>query len=362
MTARVFILLGLCQLLPSGNLIWAQPPACAARNVILVIGDGMGLAQLSYLAYSSESPIAVESFPVIGFQKTHSATHLITDSGAAATAFSCGIKTYNNAIGVNIDSVPCVNLFELAKEKGKHTGIVVTSSLVHATPAAFVAHQALRGFHEAIAENLVNLGVDYIVGGGQMYFKNRFSDDRDLLEELESMGYTVSGYDKKSFTAFTHRIDRQMAYFTAHSEPLPRMQGRESLYEMVSHALAMLSAQGEEGFLIMIEGSQIDYAAHANDAGYMLSELKDTEMGIRAALEFASGRDDTLIIVTGDHESGALALRESKPDKRVHIELMSRNHTEMMVPVFACGPCAEMFAGIYENTEIFHKIRAVTGL
>lgn len=339
----------------------AQTTECAAKNVILIIGDGMGLAHLSYLAYSIDTPLTVESFPVIGLQKTHSASHLVTDSGAAATAMSCGVKTYNNAIGIDSDSVPRVSLFELAKHQGKLTGLVVTSSLVHATPAAFVAHQKLRGFHEAIAESLVNHKVDYFVGGGQMYFSNRYSDDRDLVEELKNLDYTVSGYDRKSFNAFAKRIDRRMAYFTAYSEPLPRMQGRESLSEVVSHALSMLSTQGEEGFLLMVEGSQIDYAAHGNDAGYLLSELKDMEGAVHEALEFAKGRNDTLIIVTSDHESGALALRESRPDKRVNVEFMTRNHTQTMVPVFANGPCSQMFAGIYENTEIFHKIRKAAG-
>lgn len=346
---------------PHSGLILAQPSDETAKNVIFIIGDGMGLAHLSYLAYSSEYPIAVESFPVVGFQKTHSISHLITDSGAAATAMACGVKTYNNAIGISSDSTPCVSLIELAKQHGKRTGLVVTSSLVHATPAAFVAHQSLRGFYEAIAENLVNLEMDYFVGGGQMYFTNRFSDDRNLFKELEAKGYIVSGYDRKSFTSFRGKQGSRMAYFTAHSEPLPRMQGREDLSEMVTHALHVLSAEPEKGFFLLIEGSQIDFASHGNDAGYLLSEMKDTDGGIQAAMDFATGRDDTLVIVTADHESGSLALRSTKPDRRAQIEFMSRNHTCAMVPVFAYGPGAKTFAGMYDNTEIFYKIKEVAG-
>ena len=362
MTIRIYALgLLYCVTALGHGHVRAQSPECGVRNVILIIGDGMGLAHISYLAYSQDQKIAVESFPVVGLQKTHSASHLITDSGAAATAMSCGVKTYNNAIGMNVDSTPCTSLLELAERHDKRTGIVVTSSLAHATPAAFFAHQKLRGFYEAIADNLVNAGVDYLVGGGQMHFANRFMDNRNLIDELKTLGYTVSGYDRKSFRSFAGRDDTQMAYFTAHSEPLPRMQGREGMAEIAAHAIHVLS-EGENGFFLMIEGSQIDYASHGNDGAYLLSELRDTEEGIRAALEFATNRDDTLVIVTGDHECGSLALRNSKPDKRVHVEFMARNHTQTMVPVFAYGPCAELFSGIYDNTEIFHKIKAAAGL
>jgi alkaline phosphatase len=131
---------------------------------------------------------------------------------------------------------------------------------------------------------------------------------------------------------------------------------------MVSHALLSLSTENDKGFFLMVEGSQVDFASHGNDPAYLLSEMRDLEGGIEAALEFASKRNDTLVIVTADHECGSLALRESKPDKRVRVEFMSRNHTYFMVPVFAYGACAELFGGIYDNTEIFTKIMLAAGL
>jgi alkaline phosphatase len=250
---------------------------------------------------------------------------------------------------------------EYAKENGKHTGIVVTSSLVHATPAAFVAHQPLRGFHEQIASQLVALDLDYLVGGGQMYFSNRYSDDRDLLEEMEDNGYTVSGYDRRSFAKFARRSDRKMVYFTAHSEPLPKMQGREDLAQIVTHALHTLSSRDNAGFFLLIEGSQIDYANHSNDYMYLLTELRDLEEAAKVVLAFARQHPDTLIVLTGDHESGSLAIRPSHLQKKVHVDFLSKNHSETMVPVFAMGPGAEAFSGIYENTEIFTKICAAAG-
>lgn len=355
------LLLGMSGTTSVDSQVPAQFSAEKARNVILIIGDGMGLAHLSYLSYSADNQITVESFPVVGLQKTHSASHIITDSGAAATAMACGVKTYNSGIGIDSDSTPCRSLIELAKVQGKLTGIVVTSSIVHATPAAFIAHQRLRGFYEAIADNLVKLQVDYFVGGGRMYFTNRYSDDRDLVEELKALDYTISGYDRKSFRTFSNRLDRRMAYFTAHAEPLPYMQGRDGLSEVVDHALRMLSSQGDNGFFLMVEASQIDYASHSNDEGYLLTELQDMNSAVKVAMEFAKLHEDTLVIVTADHECGDLVLQDTKPDRKVNIEFMSRNHTSTMVPVFALGPGSEMFSGIYENTEIFSKIRSVAG-
>lgn len=355
---------------PLAVLFWLLAPPftvsaqdnCQVRNVILMIGDGMGLAHVSYLRYTEDDSIALDHFPVIGLQKTHSANSLITDSGAAATAIACGVKTYNNAIGCDIDSVFHDNLFELAIRRGLKTGLVVTSSLVHATPAAFYAHQKLRGFHEGIADNLVHSGIDYFVGGGQVYFSNRYGDARNLIEELRNEGYFVSGYDKKSFRSFSAKLEPKMAYFTAYTEPLPVMQGREPLSDIVSHALDVLTYRDTAGFLMLVEGSQIDYASHGNDASYLLSELRDFDAAISVALDYARRRGDTLILVTGDHETGLLTLEESVPGKRIHMEFLTRNHSHVLVPVYAYGPCADLFAGLYDNTDIFQKIREVLGI
>jgi alkaline phosphatase len=335
---------------------------CQARNVILVIGDGMGLAQVSYLINSVDEPNILEQFQVVGLQKTHSATNLMTDSGAAATAISCGQKTYNNAIGMAIDTTPCETLFETAKAHGRRTGIVVTSSVVHATPASFVAHQKLRGFHEAIAEDIVRADLDYLVGGGMLYFTNRYSDNRNLIKEMNDDGCVVSSYDRKSFKAFAKRVAPRMAYFSAYTEPVPKMQGRENLSEMVTHAIQVLNAPKSPGFILMVEASQIDYALHGNDASYLLTELKDLFDALKVVYEFASGRDDTVVIVTGDHETGSLSIGESIPGKKVRVDFMSRNHSHLMVPVFALGPCSELFAGIYENTTIHDKILQATAM
>jgi alkaline phosphatase len=330
------------------------------KNVILIIGDGMGLAHVGFAMHASKKPLVLEKFPVIGLQKTHSLTHLVTDSGASATAMSCGEKTYNSAIGMAKDTTPCTNLMELAHAAGKKTGIVVTSSLVHATPAAFVAHQKFRGFREAIASDYVSGNLDYVVGGGLMYFIDRFTDDRNLWDELETKGYLVTDYQHMSFTHFTKIVPEKVIYFTANMEPDKHLDGRMYFPRAVAHGMEVLEKTGNEGFFMMVEGSQIDYAGHENNTTYLLAEMRDFNEMLAKVLAFAEQDGETLVIVTSDHTTGGLYIDGGKPGKmNVKSSFTTTRHTADMVPVYAFGPGAELFSGIYDNTEIFHKIRTV---
>ncbi len=340
-----------------GTAIASHEPGQAPRNIILIVADGMGLAHIGLAMHSNKNALTLERFPVLGLQKTHSASHLITDSGAAATALSCGLKTYNSAIGMGPDTLPCTNLMELAGIAGKKRGLVVTSSLAHATPGAFVAHQEFRGFREAIAADLVSADLDYVVGGGMMYFNQRFVDDRNLLEELEDNGYFVGDYNNLSFKAFTKKSYQKAIYFTANIEPDSRIEGRSYFPKAVSHGLEFLNRQSENGFFMFVEASQIDFAAHNNDKAYLVAEMKDFDQMLAEVLLFAETNQETLVIVTADHSTGGLSLMHGKVNGGVKGEFGTTRHTADMVPVFAVGPGAERFSGVYENTEIFDKIR-----
>ena len=160
------------------------PIAEQPKNIILMIGDGMGLTQISTGLFHNNNRFSLEKFPVVGLHKTHSANYLVTDSAAGATAFSCGRKTLNGTIGMTPDSLACETILEEMENKGYATGVVVTSTIVHATPAAFFAHQPLRVFYENIAADLVKHEVDLFIGGGLDYFTNRSVDERNLFEEL----------------------------------------------------------------------------------------------------------------------------------------------------------------------------------
>jgi alkaline phosphatase len=334
-------------------------PVEKPTNIILVIGDGMGLAHIALAEILHKPPSPLQRMEVIGLQKTHSSSHLETDSGAAATAISSGVKTFNAAIGEGPDSLPVTSIMELARDHGLKTGFVVTCSVVHATPAAFYAHADSRGSYEEIANQLAHSGVDVFVGGGEKYFYNRYSDDFNLLKYLQKENYDVIESDDPQSKFHLEKInkDKKIACFTALEDPLRATQGRNYLPLMVSETMDALKQRSDKGYFLMIEGSQIDWASHANDQDWLAMEMQD----LYSMLDVVLGKIDanTLLIVTADHECGYISIKGKKAPRVV---FGSKVHSSQMVPVFARGPGAEEFAGIYENTEIFEKMKRLLGL
>ena len=335
-----------------------EPPT--VKNVILLIGDGMGLTQISAAIYD-EKKIALERFPVIGFQKTYSADHLITDSAAAATAMACGKKTYNNAIGMDESGQSCQTILEEAEDRGLATGLVVTSSIVHATPASFIAHQKSRNFYENIAADFLNSKIDLFIGGGKQFFDRRDNDDRNLRAELEAQGVAVYDYFRDDIMKITPSTKKRFAFFTADNQPLPAFQGRDYLPRATRLSLEFLSQRSEKGFFLMVEGSQIDWSCHANQGKPLLSEMEDFDNAILQAYAFAKKDGHTLVIVTADHETGGLAINPGSKMRNLDLKFTTNGHTGTMVPVFAYGPGAELFGGIYENTQIYFKMKEALG-
>lgn len=332
------------------------PPA-----IILMIGDGMGLSQLSAAMYAQQEPLNLEAFPVIGFHKTHSADNLVSDSAAGATAFACGLKTYNSAIGVDTDTVACETILEQAQKRGLSTGMVVTSAITHATPASFAAHEVNRVYYEKIAIDISKAGVDLLIGGGKRYFDYR-KDDRNLLKDMRLDGYEVRSFLDSDVQQLKPNFDKKLLFFTADKQPLPVSQGRDYLPYASRFAASFLHTKNpEKGFFLMIEASQIDWANHANEGRLMIQETQDFDKAIGQVLSFAKQRGNTLVIVTADHESGGCAIQKGSKRKRIKTEFTTNGHTAAMVPVYAYGPGAAAFSGIYENTELYHKMRAFLG-
>lgn len=330
-------------------------PAKSPKNVILMIGDGMGLAQLQSGAVAKKAPLELEKFRSIGFAKTHSADNFVTDSAAAGTALATGHKTNNGMIGQDPSGKAVNSLLTLARNKGLATGLVVTKDITDATPAAFVAHQPSRKMAEEIAADLVESGVDVFVGGGRKRFDKR-EDGRDLIRELKQKNYkVVSGTDE---------IEKITSGKVAGFVSTERWHGRETdqLKRTTVAALRILE-KNPKGFFLMVEGSQIDSAGHDNKIEDVMGEMMDFDKAIGAALAFAEKNPDTLIVVTADHETGGLTLRDgSLKEGTIHARFSTGGHTGVMVPVFAYGPGAEEFAGIYENTDIFQKVKRLLHL
>jgi alkaline phosphatase len=330
----------------------AQKKEKHPKNIILMIGDGMGVAQI-FSAYTlNKGEMNIEQFKVIGFSKTSSYSDYITDSAAGATAFSIGKKTYNGAIGVDKDTVPFETILEEAEGKGLSTGLVVTCAITHATPAAFIAHQASREFYEDIAADFLKTDIDVFIGGGGLNFSNRH-DSVDLVAKLKQKNYQVA----RTMNELAAVEEGKLAglVFEEHG---PRMlDGRGDYLSIASKKALDILDDNHKGFFLMVEGSQIDWGNHQNDANYMSSEMLDFDNTIGKVLEWAKADGQTLVIVTADHECGGFTITGGNLKQGTFTGAFStKHHTPVMVPVFAYGPGAEQFMGIYENTEIYKKM------
>lgn len=332
----------------------AIPPGHGKRpkNIILMIGDGTGLAQL-YAGYAANrGTLSIFEFAqAIGLSNTSSDDNFITDSAAGANAFSTGKKTKNGMLGMGPDSTALETIAEKAAKKGLSTALVVSCELQHATPAAFYAHQPNRGMYPQITADLYRSPISILVGGGLPY------TDTSILKQ---QGFTISvGMDAMAL----NQGSRQVCFISADSAPARRSEGRgDALRKGSMHALQQVS-KNRKGFFMMVEGSQIDWGCHNNDSNYVLEEVMDFDQTATAVLNWAKEDGNTLVIITADHECGGLTLTgwDSKNHKP-YMDFSTTHHTAIMVPVFAYGPGAEQFTGVYENTAIYQKMVDLLGL
>ncbi|MDA9768603.1 alkaline phosphatase [Flavobacteriaceae bacterium] len=319
-------------------------------NIILMIGDGMGLTQISAGMYANNNSTALEGFEYIGLSKTYAYDQFITDSAASGTAMASGVKTYNGVLGIDSKNIPKKSILEICQEKGYNTALIATSSIAHATPAAFYAKINSRRKYEDIALQLSEHNVNLFIGGGEMFFNKR-EDKRNLLDEMSDYDF-VKNLDKLSESE-----SNKIGYLTYKEEPPRKLDGRKpALEDMASTSLEKMKSFGKP-FFMMIEGSQIDWGGHSNEMDYVLSEFKEFNTTLQRVLDFAKADGNTLVIVTADHETGGLTLSGGDVERSISKGTFStKGHSATMVPVFSYGPNAELFKGIYENTAIFDKM------
>ncbi len=331
-------------------------------NVILLIGDGMGLSQVSSMYYFSETT-NFSRFKQISLINTSSATHRITDSGAGGTAFAIGERTYNGAIGVGMDSLPRQNIVEFLSALGYSTGVISTSEITHATPADFYAHVKSRKLYPQIANQLVNSDVDFFAGGGVKFFYDP-SKGINHIPSLEGKGFVIDTISLDNVKSF----DSTKKYgFLLAPEAMPKMtDGRGDFLPSATQKAIDYRSTNQKGFFLMVEGSQIDWAGHDNDSTYMRAEMKDFDNSIGVALDFAEKNGNTLVIVLADHETGGFTLGASNGKKmegdynEISPSFATTSHSSALIPVFASGPGSEIFTGTYKNSEIFHKLVELT--
>lgn len=325
------------------------------KNIILFIGDGMGVSQIS-AAKIVKGSLNLEQFPVSGLLSTHSADSLITDSAAAGTALATGYKTNNGMISQLPSGKAVKTIVEYAIENNMATGIVVSSSITHATPAAFIAHIDSRKKHNEIAEQIAKSQVDLLFGGGLSYFlakENSTSlrtDNKNLITELKK--YRKVLQTEQDFLDF-NSSDPVIGLF-APIHPGKAGIRKPDLAQLTRKAIELLSTNDKNGFFLMVEGSQIDWAGHQNDQIYMLNEMLDFDNALGIALNYAKQDPQTLIIATSDHETGGFAIHDGSFEKKQisHSTFASTHHTATMVPIFSYGPGSTIFSGIHDNTYV----------
>ena len=327
------------------------------KNVILMIGDGMGVSQMYAGLTANKGSLDIERCTHTGFSKTYSADSYVTDSGAGGTAIACGVKTNNGAIGVDVNGKPVKSMLEYAAEKGLSTGIVVSCDATHATPASFIAHRANRNMEEEIALDYLETDFTVFIGGGRKRFEER-SDNINLSEKLKAKGYQV-----------TYTLDEakkvksgKLMGFVADKHPAAYPKRGELLPEGVATALNILK-RNDKGFFLMVEGSQIDWACHDNDQKALENEMLDFDRSIKVAFDFAAKNPGTLVVITADHETGGVALNRGNMAKgEFTAAFTTKGHTGVMVPIFAFGTGAEKFTGIQQNTDFLAKILELYGI
>lgn len=336
------------------------------RNIILLIGDGMCVATVSHARIRGagvRGKLHMDRMPIAGFVRTMSADKLITDSAAASTAMACGVKTNNGMISRSPDEKAYYTIMEGCQQLGMKTGLVASSSITHATPAGFAAHTLSRREETTIAEHLISNRIDVLLGGGRAFFSpqsetgSRRKDDRNLIAEAKAAGYLFAD-DIASLSSADN--DRLLGLFAP--EGMTTRRPEPTIKEMTSRAIEIL-AKGKKGFILMVEGSQIDWANHANDAEESARQTLLFDQAVEVALEFAVKDQHTLVIVTADHETGGMAINGGSVNgEDLKIAWTSKGHTGATVPLYGYGPGAQRLSGFHENIDIPRTFAALLGV
>ncbi len=342
----------------------------AVKYVFFFIGDGMGPNQVELARLANGGTLKLLSLPVAGQLITHNAKGEVTDSAASGTALACGTKTFNGALGVDLDSKPLVSVAETAKKQGWRVGILTSVNPNHATPAAFYAKVGSRGQVDDITGFIIPSGFDLI--GGTALLSGSDEARQGKEKELANAGYKlVRSPEELAAASPAEKVRIEVADVFQIDGPGIRLP------EIVAAAIDYLGA-GDAPFFLMVEGGKIDYAGHGNNATAMIQELLQFDDAVGKAMVFAQAHpEETLIVVTADHETGGLQLDPEKfaaqdPDEvkawmaRVKTDVdeaawgirwTTTGHSNANVPLRASGPGMEVLAGYHENTVPANTIR-----
>tara|TARA_B100001175_G_scaffold295357_1_gene283334 strand:- start:788 stop:1912 length:1125 start_codon:yes stop_codon:yes gene_type:complete len=321
------------------------PQGLKAKNIILAVGDGAGLNQvmLSRLAIGGmDHKLSIDQLPYHGISLTHSYNNIYTDSAAAATTWATGHKTKNRYLSIDVNKEKLQTITEMLSKKSYISGLVATSSITHATPAAFYAHIDSRYKYSEIAEQLIDSPINIAMGGGLEFFD---------IEKIEDSHHILT--NKKSFNLNFNDSKKVIGLFD--NDGIYRDTDKPTQREMTDFTLKYLNKNQCNGFFLMTEGSQIDWAAHDNNANEMIAEFRDFDLTIKDLINFVTQNKETLLIITADHETGGLQILKQEDDS-VIVQWGTGSHTSTPVGVYTYGPAAELFNGVMDNTDIHQKM------
>ncbi len=319
------------------------------RSIILLMADGAGTAHWTLAAYAADD-LAVRRMQTVGLVDTRGADHTVSGSAPTATAYAIGVRSRMGYVGVGPDGRPRTSVLEVAMARGKSAGLVTTTSIVDATPAAFGGHNTSRGASGALAREMSSKGIAVLMGGGRAAFRpDAQPDGRDLLEQArEDYTYVASVTELRDLDPDT--VDALLGLF-AEEGMGPVAERGAALSSMTRTALAIL-ARDPDGFFLMIENEESDSQSHRN-AGepVVTAEMLDFDRAVRIALDYRVEHPETLVVVTSDHETGGIALVGDE-EREIVMRYATTGHTAAMIPLFAAGPGAERFAGILRNDQV----------
>jgi alkaline phosphatase len=331
------------------------------RNVILIVGDGMGVAQWHAGLIANKGQGNIKKFKNVGFVLTHNATSLNGGAPDHGTAIATGVKSYSGAVSVDTDTVPVKSIIEFAEASGVSCGIVSANTLLEGGVAPYVAHEANRMQLENIASSyLTHNNMDVFIGAGRLSFTQR-KDGRNLVSELHAKGYLVVS----SMDSIKNIKNGKLAGFTAEQNNPAINEGRGNMFpDAVQTALNILT-NNKKKFFLLVADVFVDRASHSGKAEMVGLETIDLDKAIGKALEFAKKDGNTIVIVTGGPEASGMALTTGNFQTgflEAKWAVPGMIHTGTMVPIFAFGPNSEQFSGIQDNTDLFHKIMDLLGL
>lgn len=336
-------------LVASCTLPAAHTGTVVPNSVILLIADGAGVSHWTLAGYASDE-LAIERMPVAGLVDTRGADHEVTGSAPGASALATGVRTYMGAISVDLNNMPQETVLEVAHRQGWATGLITTTWLTDATPAAFAAHVPSRGQMTDIFQQMIALPVNVLLGGGSRLLP--LAQARDGLDlrtpAMERYTFVETAADLESVSR--SEASMVLGFFAEGEMPLAPERS-PNLAEMTAAALRVLE-KDPDGFFLMVENEGSDTEAHRNSSREIITaEMLGFDAAVGVALDYQERHPETLVLVTADHETGGLHLTHNE-QREIVMGYATINHTAAFVPLFASGPGADRFGGLKGNDEV----------